>query len=72
MILLQNYSDNKQDHKNINVYNTEGETRHRKYTKLKVGGGQAYDQVTKLSLYHGLNETRQNLLYKAWTGRDSV
>jgi hypothetical protein len=34
-----------QDHKNPNVRATEqGEARHRKYKRLKLGGGQAYDR----------------------------
>jgi hypothetical protein len=33
-----------QDYKKANACNNEhGEARHRKYKKLKVGGGQAYD-----------------------------
>jgi hypothetical protein len=33
-----------QNHENANVRNTgQGEARHRKYKRLKLGGGQAYD-----------------------------
>jgi hypothetical protein len=34
-----------QNHENANVRNTgQGDTRHRKYEKLKLGGGQEYDR----------------------------
>jgi hypothetical protein len=34
-----------QNHENVNVRNIgQGEARHRKYKKLKLGGGQAYDR----------------------------
>jgi hypothetical protein len=34
-----------QNHKNANVRNIgQGEARHRKYKRLKLGGGQAYDR----------------------------
>jgi hypothetical protein len=34
-----------QNHKNANVRNTgKGEARHKKYKRLKLGGGQAYDR----------------------------
>jgi hypothetical protein len=34
-----------QNHDNENVHNTgQGEARHRKYKRLKLGGGQAYDR----------------------------
>jgi hypothetical protein len=34
-----------QNHENINVQNIgQGEARHRKYKRLKLGGGQAYDR----------------------------
>jgi hypothetical protein len=34
-----------QNHGNANVRNIgQGETRHRKYTRLKLGGGQAYER----------------------------
>jgi hypothetical protein len=33
-----------QNHENVNVRNTgQGEARHKKYKRLKLGGGQAYD-----------------------------
>jgi hypothetical protein len=34
-----------QNHENVNVRNIgQGEARHRKYKRLKLGGGQAYDR----------------------------
>jgi hypothetical protein len=34
-----------QNHENANVRNTgQGEAQHRKYKRLKLGGGQAYDR----------------------------
>jgi hypothetical protein len=34
-----------QNHKNANARNIgQGEARHRKYKRLKLGGGQAYDR----------------------------
>jgi hypothetical protein len=34
-----------QNHENVNVGNIgQGEARHRKYKRLKLGGGQAYDR----------------------------
>jgi hypothetical protein len=34
-----------QNHENANVRNIgQGEARHRKYKRLKLGGGQAYDR----------------------------
>jgi hypothetical protein len=34
-----------QNHENVNVRNIgQGEGRHRKYKRLKLGGGQAYDR----------------------------
>jgi methionine synthase II (cobalamin-independent) len=34
-----------QNHENVNVRNTgQGEARHRKYKRLKLGGDQAYDR----------------------------
>jgi hypothetical protein len=34
-----------QNHENVNVRNIgQGEARHRKYKRLKFGGGQAYDR----------------------------
>jgi hypothetical protein len=34
-----------QNHENANVrYIVQGEPRHRKYKRLKLGGGQAYDR----------------------------
>jgi hypothetical protein len=34
-----------QNHKNANVRNIgQGEARHKKYKRLKLGGGQAYDR----------------------------
>jgi hypothetical protein len=34
-----------QNHENANFHNIgQGEARHRKYKKLKLGGGQAYDR----------------------------
>jgi hypothetical protein len=34
-----------QNHKNTNVCNIgQGEARHRKFKRLKLGGGQAYDR----------------------------
>jgi hypothetical protein len=34
-----------QNHENVNVRNiAQGEARHRKYKRLKLGGGQAYDR----------------------------
>jgi hypothetical protein len=34
-----------QNHKNANVRNIgQGKARHRKYKRLKLGGGQAYDR----------------------------
>jgi hypothetical protein len=34
-----------QNHENVNVRNIgQGEARHRKYKKIKLGGGQAYDR----------------------------
>jgi hypothetical protein len=45
MIIYQNYAGNKQKSKNADVRNIgQGEPRHRKYKKLKLGGGQAYDR----------------------------
>jgi hypothetical protein len=36
-----------QNHENANVCNTgQGKPRHRKYKRLKLGGGQAYDRST--------------------------
>jgi hypothetical protein len=40
-----------QNHENVNVCNTgQGEARHRKYKRLKFGGGQAYVQMNGLPL----------------------
>jgi hypothetical protein len=37
-----------QHHKNIHVRNIgQGEVRHRKYKRLKLGGGQAYDRLSE-------------------------
>jgi hypothetical protein len=37
-----------QTHENANVRNIgQGETRHRKYKRLKLGGGQAYDRSSE-------------------------
>jgi hypothetical protein len=34
-----------QNHENVNVRNIgQGEAQHRKYKRLKLGGGQAYDR----------------------------
>jgi hypothetical protein len=34
-----------QNHENVNVHNIgQGEDKRRKYKRLKLGGGQAYDQ----------------------------
>jgi hypothetical protein len=37
-----------QNHENANVRNTgQGEPRHRKYKRLKLGGGQAYNRSSE-------------------------
>jgi hypothetical protein len=33
-----------QNHENVNVRNIKGEAQHRKYKRLKLGDGQAYDR----------------------------
>jgi hypothetical protein len=46
-MITQNYAGNKviQNHDNENVHTIgQGEARHRKYKRLKLGGGQAYDR----------------------------
>jgi hypothetical protein len=45
-----------QNHDNENVrYIGQGEARHKKYKKLKLGGGHVYDvQVSRLPLWHEL------------------
>jgi hypothetical protein len=50
--ILQATSRSHTNHENANVRNIgKGELRHRKYKRLKLGGGQAYDiQVTRLPL----------------------
>jgi hypothetical protein len=44
-ILCRQQAEAIQNHDKENVRNTgQGEVRHRKYKKLKIGGGQAYDR----------------------------
>jgi hypothetical protein len=43
--LCRQQAEVKQNHDNVNVRNIgQGEARHRKYKRLKLGGGQAYDR----------------------------
>jgi hypothetical protein len=47
MTLLQHYAGCIQNHDKANIRNTgQGETAHRKYKRLKLGGGQAYNRLT--------------------------
>jgi hypothetical protein len=51
-----------QNHENANVRNTgQGEPRHGKYNRLKLGGGQAYDRSS--AVIGKLPEIAHNLLY---------
>jgi hypothetical protein len=44
-----------QNHDNENVRNIgQGEARHRKYKRLKLGGGQAYDRSSDYTVVAGL------------------
>jgi len=44
-----------QNHDNVNVRNIgQGEAQRRKYERLKIGGGQAYDRSKYLSSYYSL------------------
>jgi hypothetical protein len=57
-----------QNHENETVrYIGQGEALHRKYERLKLGGGHVQVQVTKLSLLCKLLVLGHNLLYRAFT-----
>jgi hypothetical protein len=45
MISLQGAREEATNHENVNIRNNgQSEARHRKYKRLKLGGGQAYDR----------------------------
>jgi hypothetical protein len=52
------------NHVNVNVRGIgHGEARHRKYKRLKLGGGQAYDRsAVNLQFQEWLNKLKHNLL----------
>jgi hypothetical protein len=50
---------------NINVHGVaKGEARHRKYGRLKLGGGEAYDRSTLTAGLESLHKLRYNLLHR--------
>jgi len=57
------------NHENVNICNIgQGEAQHRKYIRLKLGGGQAYDQSIVLECCYILGQymsNKNNLLYKS-------
>jgi len=63
------------NHENVNFRNIgHGETQHRTYKRLKLGGGQAYDW-SYLDRGHILGQymnIKHNLLYKTWADKSGV
>jgi hypothetical protein len=60
-----------QNHENANVRNIEqGEAMRRKYKRLKLGGGQAYNRSGDYAdVKPRVEKIRHNLLCKAWTDK---
>jgi hypothetical protein len=58
------------NHENVNIciIGQGKEAQHRKYKRLKLGGSQAYNHLSRQWLYPSvISEHQQNLLYKTWT-----